>query len=98
MEKMDTVLVIFEKWASSKGLALKHRADAKPSGKFVYEDPITQTVWEGYLKGSSEAGYFWMARFTAAEVIIKHNGLEQEYNEALQRMEKSLSIARGTMI
>jgi hypothetical protein len=36
----------FEKWVSSKGLALTRRPDAKPSDKLLYEDPITQIAWE----------------------------------------------------
>jgi hypothetical protein len=36
-----------------------------------------------------------MARYTAAEGIVKKNGLEREYNEELRKMENFLEVARA---
>jgi len=88
MEKMDTVLVIFEKWASSKGFALTRRADAKAPYQFLYEDPITQAAWEGYCKGGSDSSTFWIPRFNAAINIVSKNGLDKDYKERLALMEE----------
>jgi hypothetical protein len=45
--------------------------------KLLYEDAITQIARAGYLKGSSGAGFFWMARYTTAEGIVKKTGLNK---------------------
>jgi hypothetical protein len=68
----------FEKWASSKGLAL--------------EDPITQMAREAYRKGGSDASVWWMPRFSAAIDVVQKNGLQKEYDERLQQMEELLKL------
>jgi hypothetical protein len=90
MEKMDPVLVIFEKWASSKGFALTRRADAKAPYQFLYEDPITPAAWEGYCKGGTDSSTFWQPRFAAAISIVGKKGLNEDYEEELVKMEELL--------
>jgi hypothetical protein len=89
---MSTALVTFEKWASSKGLALNRRADAKPPYEFLYEEPITQAAWEGYCKGGSDSSTFWMPRFNAAISVVGKHGLDTDYEAKLAQMEEILRL------
>ena len=82
---------VFERWATTKGLDLKLREDAKIPYRLLYEDPITQAAWEGYNQGGTDASEWFLPRFNAASWVIDKNGLKKDYEEALLNMDGLLT-------